>query len=112
PSSSCFLPPPRGAPALPVAHPPPPRKAPDPAAPRPAPRPRRNAIRSPNGPVSAGGASAAFLLLLLEGGAFARGLPAILLAHGHSPIGWKSWGSARRRPSIIDRPCNGAQPPD
>src|SRR2546426_12133610 len=42
----------------------------------------RCTIRSPNGPVSAGGASTALLLLLLEGGAFARGLPAILLAHG------------------------------
>src|SRR5205807_9688684 len=95
-----------------AAHSPSAKKDPNAAASRSASRARRNAIRSPNGPVSAGGASAAFLLLLLEGGAFARGLPAILLAHGHSPIGWKSWGSARRRPSIIDRPCNGAQPPD
>jgi hypothetical protein len=38
---------------------------------------------------SAGSASAALLLLLLERGAFARGLPlAFLLAHGQSPIGF------------------------
>jgi hypothetical protein len=36
----------------------------------------------PNGPVSAGGARTALLLLFFEGGAFARGLPAILLEHG------------------------------
>src|SRR5438034_5372405 len=36
----------------------------------------------PNGPVSAGGAKATLLLLLLECSAFTRGLPAFLLAHG------------------------------
>jgi hypothetical protein len=76
------------------------------------PAPRRCTLRSPNGPVSAGGASAALLLLLLEGGAFARGLPAILHAHGSLLSAGRVGGSARRRPSIIDRPCQGAQPPD
>jgi hypothetical protein len=49
-------------------------------------RPARARARPCN---SAGSASASLLLLLLERGAFARGLPlAFLLAHGQSPIGF------------------------
>jgi hypothetical protein len=42
------------------------------------------------------GAKAALLLLLLEGGAFPRGLPAIPHSHGNAPIDRESWGSVRR----------------